>query len=108
MCLGIPMQVIEANGFNALCEGRGRRETVSLLLVGDVAPGQWLHTALGTAREVLDAEQAAQINAGLDALEAAATGSTDFDCHFADLVGREPALPAGLIQEQDPDGAARQ
>ena len=102
------MQVIEANGFNALCEGRGRRETVSLLLVGDVTPGQWLHTALGTAREVLDAEQAAQINAGLDALEAAATGSTDFDCHFADLVGREPALPAGLIQEQDPDGAARQ
>lgn len=105
MCLGIPMQVIEASGFTALCEGRGRRETVSLLLVGDVAPGQWLHTALGTARAVLDADQAAQINAGLDALEAAAAGACDFDCHFADLVGREPVLPAGLIPERDQDGA---
>ena len=107
MCLGIPMQVIETNGCTALCEGRGRRETVSLLLVGDVAPGQWVHTALGTARELLDAEQAAQINAGLDALEAAAAGATDFDCHFADLVGREPALPVGLIPGRVQDGSER-
>ena len=107
MCLGIPMQVIETNGCTALCEGRGRRETVSLLLVGDVAPGQWVHTALGTARELLDAEQAAQINAGLDALEAAAAGATDFDCHFADLVSREPVLPAGLIPGRDQEQPAR-
>lgn len=107
MCLGIPMQVIEANGFTALCEGRGRRESVSLLLVGEVVPGQWLHTALGTAREILDEEQASQINAGLDALEAAANGATNFDCHFADLVGRVPVPPAGLIAEHDSDGPKR-
>lgn len=101
MCLGIPMQVIESQGFTALCEGRGRREQVNLLLVGEVAPGQWLHVALGTARELLDAEQAAQIDAGLDALAAMEAGATDFDRHFADLVGREPTLPPGLIPIRD-------
>jgi hydrogenase expression/formation protein HypC len=101
MCLGIPMKVIESQGYTALCEGRGRRESVSLLLVGDVAPGQWLHVALGTARELLDEEQAVQIDAGLDALEAIEAGATDFDRHFADLVGREPTLPEGLIPSRD-------
>ena len=100
MCIGIPLRVIESNGLTALCEGRGRRESVSLLLVGNAAPGQWLLTALGSARELLDEEQAARINAGLDALEAVQAGASDFDVHFADLVGREPAVPAGLLTEQ--------
>jgi hydrogenase assembly chaperone HypC/HupF len=101
MCLGIPMKVLQSNGFTALCEGRGRREEVNLLLVGDVAPGQWLHVALGTARELLNEEQAAQIDAGLDALQAVEAGETDFDRHFADLVGRVPTLPAGLVPGRD-------
>ena len=100
MCIGIPMQVIVTQGLSALCERRGQRETISLLLVGEAAPGQWLLTALGTAREFLDEEQAARINSGLDALEAMQAGATDFDEHFADLVGREPSVPAGLLPEQ--------
>lgn len=101
MCLGIPMKVIESHGYLALCEGRGRREQVNLLLVGEVATGQWLHVALGTARELLDEQQAAQIDAGLDALAAIEAGATDFDRHFADLVGREPTLPDGLVSGRD-------
>lgn len=95
------MKVLQADGFTALCEGRGRRETVSLLLVGEVSAGQWLHVALGTARELLDEEQAAQIDAGLDALEAVEAGASNFDRHFADLVGRTPTVPEGLIQHGD-------
>jgi hydrogenase assembly chaperone HypC/HupF len=95
------MKVVRTGSFTALCEGRGRQEEVSLLLVGEVQPGQWLHVALGTARELLDEAQAAQIDAGLDALEAVEAGATDFDRHFADLVGREPTLPPGLMPGRD-------
>jgi hydrogenase expression/formation protein HypC len=96
MCIGIPMRVVSTRGFLATCEGRGRREEINVLLIGEVQPGQWLLTSLGTAREVLDEEQAARLNDALDALEAMQRGETDFDAHFADLVGREPVLPPGL------------
>jgi hydrogenase expression/formation protein HypC len=101
MCIGIPMRVKRVDGLLAECEGRGRVESVSLVLVGDVAAGQWVLVALGIARDVLDEQQAAQINAGLDALEAVQAGVTDLDCHFADLLDRQPAVPAGLAPARD-------
>jgi hydrogenase expression/formation protein HypC len=97
MCVGIPMRVVESDGFTALCEGRGRRERISLLLTGDVAPGQWLLSALDTARHVLDEKQAQQLNSALDALESLQTGAADFDAYFSDLVSREPTVPDGLL-----------
>ena len=51
MCIGIPMQVIEADGRFALCEGRGERRRINTALVGGVAPGDWLLVFLGDARE---------------------------------------------------------
>lgn len=33
MCLGIPMKVVEIDGFNARCEAKGVERTVSLFLV---------------------------------------------------------------------------
>jgi hydrogenase expression/formation protein HypC len=33
MCLGIPMQIIEIAGFNALCEAKGVSREVNLYLV---------------------------------------------------------------------------
>lgn len=101
MCIGIPMRVIESDGLSALCEGRGRHESISLLLVGEVAPGQWLLTAMDTARHVLDEEQAQRLNSALDALEAVQAGATDFDAHFSDLVNREPTVPTGLLAVAD-------
>lgn len=101
MCIGIPMRVTSVDGALAECEGRGRRESVNLLLVGEVQAGQWLLVALGIAREILDEAQAARISAGLDALEAVQAGATNFDRHFADLLERQPTIPAGLAPGRD-------
>ena len=35
MCLGIPMQVVAIDGFNAVCEAQGVRRTVSLFMIRD-------------------------------------------------------------------------
>jgi hydrogenase expression/formation protein HypC len=80
MCIGIPMQVVESHGFVARCEGRGETADLNMLLVG-------------SAREVLSADDARKINDALDALEAVMSGDeeVDIDAHFADLAGRERA-----------------
>jgi hydrogenase assembly chaperone HypC/HupF len=66
MCIGIPMQVIEADGRFALCEGRGERRRIHTALVGDVLPGDWLLVFLDDARERIDADRATEVNAALD------------------------------------------
>ena len=96
MCIGIPLQVIRCEGHSALCIGRGAEHRIDLSLVGAQAPGTWLLTFLGTAREVIGADSAALINAALDGLEAAMAGETDLSKHFADLVDRTPELPPHL------------
>lgn len=98
MCLGIPMQVVEIEGVFAVCDGRNGRQRVNTMLVGDVAPGQWLLTFLDTAREVIDAERAALVNGALDALGLIASGN-DFESCFADLIDREPQLPEFLRKD---------
>jgi hydrogenase expression/formation protein HypC len=92
MCLGIPVQVIECGEHFARCAGRNGEMRVDLSLVGQQLPGTWLLTFLEAAREVIDTERAAAINAALNALEAAHSGETDFSAFFADL-DREPQLP---------------
>ncbi|MBS1140004.1 MAG: Hydrogenase expression/formation protein [Proteobacteria bacterium] len=99
MCLGIPAQVIECGEHFARCTGRNGETRVDLSLVGPQAPGTWLMTFLGAAREVIDAERAAAIDAALDALHAAQTGVDDFSAFFADL-DREPQLPDFLRTKQ--------
>jgi len=98
MCLGIPMQVVAAQGDGAAwCTGRGGRSLVDMALVGPQRPGTWLLTFVGAAREVISAEAAARTNAALDALEAVLAGdTTTIDAAFADLVSREPQLPEHL------------
>jgi hydrogenase expression/formation protein HypC len=92
MCLGIPVQVIECGEHFARCGSRNGEVRVDLSLVGRQLPGTWLLTFLDAAREVIDTERAAAINAALNALAAAHSGATDFSAFFADL-DREPQLP---------------
>jgi hydrogenase assembly chaperone HypC/HupF len=100
MCLGIPMQVIEVREGLAVCEGRNGRQTINTMLVGEVEPGQWLLTFLNAARETIDAEQAALLDAALDGLQAVANGGElDMDRYFGDLVNREPQLPDFLRKD---------
>jgi hydrogenase expression/formation protein HypC len=90
------MRIVSVDGATALCDGRGQRERVSLALVGDAEAGTWLLVFKGAAVRTMTAVQAAATSAALDALEGVLAGSTDVDAHFADLVDREPQLPAHL------------
>ena len=99
MCLGIPVQVLETGAHFARCAGRGGEVHVDLSLVGPQPAGTWLLTFLDAAREVIESERAAAINAALDALTAAHGGETDFSAFFADL-DREPQLPEFLRTPQ--------
>lgn len=93
MCIGIPMQVIEADGRFALCEGRGERRRIHTALVGEVAPGDWLLVFLDDARERIDADRAAEVNAALDLVLGAMQG--------ADLaVDIDFALPSQMNADQ--------
>ncbi|MCX7148017.1 MAG: HypC/HybG/HupF family hydrogenase formation chaperone [Rhodocyclales bacterium] len=103
MCLALPMQVIRMEGTTALCQGQNGVERVDTMLTGALEPGQWILSFLGAAREVIDAERAAQVGDALAVLQSildghgsAADTDTLINSHFADLVGREPQLPAFL------------
>jgi len=95
MCIGIPMLVERVDGFTAACSADGQVHTVDIALVQDAAPGDWVLVFLGAARHKLDAEEARLIREALVALSAAMDGRLD-ESAFADLIGREPELPAHL------------
>jgi len=98
MCIGVPLQVVEAAGSSfAWCEGEGVRERLDMILIGQQAVGTWVLGFHGAARQVLSGTEAAQARAGRLALAAVLAGEADVDGYFADLVGREPRLPAHLI-----------
>ena len=93
MCIGIPMQVTGIEPGHALCEGRGERRRVNTALVGDVTAGDWLLVFLGDARERIDAERAAEVNAALDLVLGAMQGQgADGDAGFE--------LPSRMSAEQ--------
>jgi hydrogenase expression/formation protein HypC len=96
MCVGVPMRVLEVADGIALCERRGERARLNAMLLGDLACGDYVLSFQGSAVRVLDAAEAAQTDAALDALAAAMQGDVDVDRHFADLVDRVPELPAHL------------
>jgi len=96
MCVGLPMRVVVAGEFVAECEGRGQRQRLDVRLIGSPPADTWVLAFQGSAVRVLSADEAAQTNAALDALDAVMAGTGDLDAHFADLVGREPQLPEHL------------
>ena len=101
MCLGIPMQVVESHPFQALCRNGGQFQSIDTALVGQQPVGAWLLVFLGSAREVLDAEQAQAIRAALSAVSVVMAGEAhNIDYLFADLSGREPPLPPHLAPLQ--------
>lgn len=72
MCIGHPVQVIEAVPGRARGRSRFGIVEIDTALVGACAPGDWVLAFLGSARERLDAQRAAEINATLALLEAGA------------------------------------
>lgn len=62
MCLGIPMRIVERDGFTARCEARGVERTVSLFLLQHepLAPGDFVMVHMAEALEKMNAERARQ------------------------------------------------
>ena len=98
MCVGIPMCIasVEPDHGTAVGSGRGRTETLNVLLVETVAPGDWVLAFQGSAIRRLSPDEARETDAALDALEAALAGGGSYDAFFPDLADREPQLPAHL------------
>ena len=60
MCLGIPMRVVEIDGFNARCEAKGVERDVSLFLLQHepVATGEFVMVHVGYAIQKMTEEEA--------------------------------------------------
>jgi hydrogenase expression/formation protein HypC len=60
MCLGIPMQVVEVNGFVARCTAKGVEREANLFMLpeGDVAPGDYVMIHVGYAIQKMTEEEA--------------------------------------------------
>lgn len=89
------MQVRSADGIVGLAQDGDRSETIDLSLTGPVAPGTWVLTFLGAAREVLDEDEALKIRAAIEGLRSLMAGG-DLGDAFADLEARPPELPPHL------------
>lgn len=95
MCIGIPMQIISVDGLAARCEGHGRIEDINLALTGPLESGTYILAHLGSAIRAISADEARAIENALQAVMHAAKGDS-FEHLVADLVDREPELPAHL------------
>ncbi len=60
MCLGVPMRIVERDGFMARCDAKGIERSVSLFLIQheDVAPGDHVMVHVGYAIQKISAEEA--------------------------------------------------
>jgi hydrogenase expression/formation protein HypC len=100
MCIGVPLQVVEIDGSAAWCAAGADREHLDMRLIGEQPIGTWVLGFAGAARQVMSALEAGQARAARQALAAVLSGDgnigADLDIFFADLVGREPTLPAHL------------
>lgn len=66
MCVAYPGQVLEVANDMALVETDRRRQRASLLLVPEVAVGDWVIVASGTVLQIVDPDEATEIRALLD------------------------------------------
>ena len=60
MCLGVPMTIVESDGYVAQCEARGIRRTVSLFLLQheNLQPGDIVMVHVGNAIQKMTEEDA--------------------------------------------------
>lgn len=60
MCLAIPMQIVEIDGFNARCEAKGVEREVSLFMMQDqgIAVGDYVMVHVGYAIQKVTPQEA--------------------------------------------------
>ncbi len=71
MCLGVPMRIVESDGYTALCERRGEQRRVNVMLIEEAPVGAWVLVHVSNAVRLLDDEEASLINEALDELAGA-------------------------------------
>ena len=96
MCIGIPMQVRSTGPGHALVAGAQGAERVNTALVGDCQPGDWVLVFLGSARERISPERAAEVQATLVLVQDTMTGRYD----PLDPAAAAFALPSAMGSEQ--------
>lgn len=96
MCVGIPMQITQSDGMRGEAFDGERAHVLDLALTGPLAPGTWVLTFLGAAREVLEEDEALKIRAAVQALSDIMNGTGDGADAFADIEARGPQLPPHL------------
>lgn len=62
MCLGVPMQVKEIDGFSARCEAKGIERVVSLFMMQheNIAVGDYIMISMGQAIQKMTDQEAAE------------------------------------------------
>ena len=90
MCMGVPYEIIEPGFLEARARSRQGEAVIDMSLVGDQPAGTHVLVFMDAAREVIDAQLAAQIADALEAVRLVMTGETDIGHLFADLVRPEP------------------
>lgn len=87
MCVGTPVQVIQSHEVMSVCRGRNGMEQVNMLLIGQQPTGTWVLSFLGWAREVINEQQAKDIDLALDGLQQIMDGADAIDVprHFPGL-----------------------
>ncbi|ALG66965.1 HypC/HybG/HupF family hydrogenase formation chaperone [Beggiatoa leptomitoformis] len=60
MCLGIPMQIMEINGFNARCQAKGIERDVNLFMLQHELPlvGEYVMVHVGYALQTMTEQDA--------------------------------------------------
>lgn len=60
MCLGIPMKIVEINGYTARCEAKGVERDINLFMLqdGTVAPGDYVMVHVGYAIQKITEQDA--------------------------------------------------
>jgi hydrogenase expression/formation protein HypC len=96
MCIGAPMQVVQAREFHAICQDDGRLIRVDTSLTGRPAVGSWLLVFLGAAREILDEQTALAMRDAVHAVAQVMSGDYRVDHLFDDLIERRPQVPEHL------------
>ncbi|MGP3697594.1 HypC/HybG/HupF family hydrogenase formation chaperone [Rhodobacter sp. NSM] len=94
MCVGDPLHLLSVEGIAGTASDGERISLIDLSLVPDARAGDWVLCFLGTAREIIAADEAARIAEALAALRSVMAGGGVGDA-FADL-DRPPSLPPHL------------
>ena len=87
MCVGVPALILESGEFMSRCRTRNGVKMINMMLIGSQPEGTWVLAFLGSAREVITADDADKINKALDGLSAIMSGDSevDFDRYFPDM-----------------------